>query len=156
AYLPAGTPRAANRRAGASWAKWAFHCASRLIEGGDYRSAAIQLWEGLRCSRSPEVLWEAARVVRNGARQAPARYGYPTRGIGWPAPGLYRERALMQQDNSCRIVIPPVPDGIARPLWSVMIPTFNCASYLRETLRSVLTQDPGRDVMQIEVVDDCS
>src|SRR5262245_42159280 len=82
AYLPAGTARAANRRAGVSWAKWAFHCASRLIEGGDYRSAAIQLWEGLRCSRSPEVLWEAARVVRNGARQALARYVYPTRSIG--------------------------------------------------------------------------
>lgn len=37
-----------------------------------------------------------------------------------------------------------------------MIPTFNCADYLRETLSSVLTQYPGADQMQIEVIDDCS
>jgi glycosyltransferase involved in cell wall biosynthesis len=37
-----------------------------------------------------------------------------------------------------------------------MIPTYNCASYLRETLASVLAQDPGPDVMQIAVVDDHS
>jgi glycosyltransferase involved in cell wall biosynthesis len=41
-------------------------------------------------------------------------------------------------------------------LWSVMIPTFNCAKYLRETLESVLLQDLGAARMQIEVVDDCS
>jgi glycosyltransferase involved in cell wall biosynthesis len=52
--------------------------------------------------------------------------------------------------------IKPVPDGIARPLWSVMIPTYNCAKYLRETLASVLAQDPGPDMMQITVVDDHS
>ncbi len=40
--------------------------------------------------------------------------------------------------------------------WSVMIPTFNCAQYLRRTLASVLAQDPGPAHMQIEVVDDCS
>jgi glycosyltransferase involved in cell wall biosynthesis len=37
-----------------------------------------------------------------------------------------------------------------------MIPAYNCARYLRETLESVLNQDPGSTVMQIEVVDDCS
>ena len=37
-----------------------------------------------------------------------------------------------------------------------MIPTFNCADYLRQTLSSVLAQDPGAERMQIEVVDDCS
>jgi glycosyltransferase involved in cell wall biosynthesis len=37
-----------------------------------------------------------------------------------------------------------------------MIPTYNCAGYLRETLRSVLDQDPGPEHMEIEVVDDCS
>lgn len=37
-----------------------------------------------------------------------------------------------------------------------MIPTYNCADYLRETLCSVLNQDPGPEIMQIEVVDDCS
>jgi glycosyltransferase involved in cell wall biosynthesis len=37
-----------------------------------------------------------------------------------------------------------------------MIPTYNCARFLRLTLESVLSQDPGLDMMQIEVVDDCS
>jgi hypothetical protein len=37
-----------------------------------------------------------------------------------------------------------------------MIPTYNCAAYLRETLTSVLLQDPGPNMMQIEVVDDHS
>jgi len=37
-----------------------------------------------------------------------------------------------------------------------MIPTFNCADYLKITLQSLLDQDPGLDEMQIEVVDDCS
>lgn len=50
----------------------------------------------------------------------------------------------------------PLAADIARPLWSVMIPTYNCAGYLRETLDSVLRQDPGPELMQIEVVDDCS
>lgn len=53
-------------------------------------------------------------------------------------------------------VIARVPDGTARPLWSVMIPTYNCANYLRETLQSVLAQAPDATTMQIEVVDDCS
>jgi glycosyltransferase involved in cell wall biosynthesis len=52
--------------------------------------------------------------------------------------------------------ISPLPEGIQQPLWSVMIPTFNCAQYLRHTLKSVLEQDPGSEQMQIEVIDDCS
>ena len=52
--------------------------------------------------------------------------------------------------------IPPVAPGEPRPLWSVMIPTFNCANYLGATLRSVLQQDRGPDEMHIEVVDDAS
>ncbi|ARK12105.2 glycosyltransferase [Fibrella sp. ES10-3-2-2] len=43
-----------------------------------------------------------------------------------------------------------------RPLWSVMIPVYNCGLYLQETLNSVLKQDIGVRRMQIEVVDDAS
>lgn len=44
----------------------------------------------------------------------------------------------------------------ASPVFSIMIPTFNCAKYLRYTLESVLSQDLGEEYMQIEVIDDCS
>jgi glycosyltransferase involved in cell wall biosynthesis len=37
-----------------------------------------------------------------------------------------------------------------------MIPTFNCAHYLEDSLGSVLAQDPGPSAMQIAVVDDGS
>ena len=43
-----------------------------------------------------------------------------------------------------------------RPLWTVVIPTYNCANYLKETLASVLEQDPGEASMEIIVVDDHS
>lgn len=52
--------------------------------------------------------------------------------------------------------IDPLPQNTARPLWSVMIPSYNYADYMRGTLKSVLCQDPGADTMQIEVVDDGS
>jgi hypothetical protein len=52
--------------------------------------------------------------------------------------------------------IEPVPEGIARPMWSVMIPTYNSGEYLRKTLQSVMAQDCGPQRMQIEVVDNCS
>lgn len=37
-----------------------------------------------------------------------------------------------------------------------MIPTYNRTRYLEKTLRSVLSQDPGAEEMQVEVVDDNS
>ncbi len=53
-------------------------------------------------------------------------------------------------------VIAPLPDNAVRKLWSVMIPVYNCSDYLPQALQSVLDQDMGEDLMQIEVVDDCS
>ena len=58
--------------------------------------------------------------------------------------------------------IPASPPAIApltsanRPLWSVMIPTYNCTRFVKQALESVLQQDPGEELMQIEVVDDFS
>jgi glycosyltransferase involved in cell wall biosynthesis len=52
--------------------------------------------------------------------------------------------------------IPRLAEGTVSRLWSVMIPVYNCSSYLADAIESVLRQDPGSDVMQIEVVDDCS
>src|ERR1700677_3405370 len=39
---------------------------------------------------------------------------------------------------------------------SILIPTFNCAKYLRETLESLKQQGSAIDEAQIEIVDDCS
>ncbi|MBF2018339.1 MAG: glycosyltransferase family 2 protein [Rivularia sp. T60_A2020_040] len=62
----------------------------------------------------------------------------------------------MSQLNPYRPSILPVSPEVKRPLWSVMIPTYNCAEYLRYTLKSILAQDPGVDQMQIVVVDNHS
>jgi glycosyltransferase involved in cell wall biosynthesis len=53
-------------------------------------------------------------------------------------------------------VILPVPKSFRRPLWSVMIPVYNCSEYLKETLESVLAHQYTAAQMQIEVVDDGS
>lgn len=49
----------------------------------------------------------------------------------------------------------PFENG-SRPLWSVMIPSYNCGAYLADCLKSVLAQDPGEEIMEIVVVDDAS
>ncbi len=54
----------------------------------------------------------------------------------------------------------PCPDMISGPLGaggadlSIMIPTYNCARYLEQTLASLA--DQGLDQTQVEVIDDCS
>ena len=49
-----------------------------------------------------------------------------------------------------------VSENTERPLWSVMIPVYNCIAYLEATISSVLQQALPVDQMQIEVIDDCS
>jgi hypothetical protein len=99
----------------------------------------------------------------SGWRRAPARRCGRE---GGNAPG--RGRAGGRPGHDTRVVkaglrpagavpaIDPVTTLERRPFWSVMIPCFNSASLLARTLESVLVQDPGPDVMQIEVVDDAS
>jgi len=58
------------------------------------------------------------------------------------------DKALLSSQNK--------PMYKKKPKWSVMIPTYNCAEFLKQTLISVLMQDLGPDQMQIEVVDDYS
>ncbi|MFD2247977.1 glycosyltransferase family 2 protein [Pontibacter ruber] len=50
----------------------------------------------------------------------------------------------------------PLPENKNRPLWSVMVPVYNCAKFLPQTLESILMQDIPEAKMQIEVVDDSS
>lgn len=52
--------------------------------------------------------------------------------------------------------IKALADDVNRPLWSVMIPSYNSIAYLRDTLKSVLIQIPSNEEMEIEVIDDCS
>jgi glycosyltransferase involved in cell wall biosynthesis len=53
--------------------------------------------------------------------------------------------------------IDPICKSYDKPLWSVMIPTYNTpAGYLAQTLESILSQDLGSERMQIKVLDNCS
>lgn len=75
--------------------------------------------------------------------------------------GAVKSQFVGSQAGRTDIERPPaiarLPDAPTRPFWSVMIPIYNCREdYLRETLQSVLCQDPGAGEMQIEVIDNCS
>ncbi|MEX0612392.1 MAG: glycosyltransferase, partial [Pirellulales bacterium] len=52
--------------------------------------------------------------------------------------------------------IAPLAEGVPRPRWSVMIPAYNSARTIAETLQSVLSQAQAEDEMQIAVVDNVS
>lgn len=52
--------------------------------------------------------------------------------------------------------IAPVDNQAARPLVSVIIPTYEPGRFLIDTLKSVLVQDIGSEMMQIAVIDDGS
>jgi glycosyltransferase involved in cell wall biosynthesis len=49
--------------------------------------------------------------------------------------------------------IDPVPDGVARPLFSVMIPVCNRIKFLRQTIESVLNENYPPEQMQICIVE---
>jgi glycosyltransferase involved in cell wall biosynthesis len=54
------------------------------------------------------------------------------------------------------VPITPVSAGSPQPFWSEMVPTYNRREYLGQTLASILEQDPGRDRMQLCVVDNAT
>ena len=53
-------------------------------------------------------------------------------------------------------ILPLKSNKLDRPLWSIMIPVYNCSRFLPEVLKSVLNQDMGFNHIQIEVIDDAS
>ncbi len=64
--------------------------------------------------------------------------------------------AHIPTESSYRANIPGVISAEHRPFWSVVIPTYNCAAYLNESLGSVLQQGIALEKLEIIVVDDCS
>jgi glycosyltransferase involved in cell wall biosynthesis len=59
---------------------------------------------------------------------------------------------------SSAITIEPVPPDLARPIWSVMIPTYNRTTYLEQAIASVVeqTREYTPDKIQIELINNCS
>jgi glycosyltransferase involved in cell wall biosynthesis len=63
---------------------------------------------------------------------------------------------IQKFDSAIFPKIEPVSETEKRPLWSVMIPTFNDGDYLIECIQSVFKQALDPETMQICVCDDCS
>jgi cellulose synthase/poly-beta-1,6-N-acetylglucosamine synthase-like glycosyltransferase len=75
--------------------------------------------------------------------------------VGAIAKNWYKAEEESMTLESLKTNVPKIDsvlEGFNRPFWSVMIPTYNCAKYLRKTLKSVLEQDLGLEKMQIEIV----
>lgn len=62
----------------------------------------------------------------------------------------------MNDDQPKIPTVASVPQGVPRPRWSVMIPSYNAAATIGETLASILAQAPSADAMQIAVLDNDS
>ena len=61
-----------------------------------------------------------------------------------------------RDEQVARCPIAPLPTGVRRPGYAVMLPTYEPDVRLKRALLSVLAQAPGPDAMQIAVMDDAS
>jgi glycosyltransferase involved in cell wall biosynthesis len=52
--------------------------------------------------------------------------------------------------------INPIGEGFEKPLWSVMVPVYNCSQFIPDVLEGLLCQNIPEKDMEIEVVDDAS
>jgi hypothetical protein len=68
-YLPS-TALKANRKGRESCARWGLHWCRLLLEKHEYGAALVQLREALRCSLSPAVLRQTARIAKFGMGQS--------------------------------------------------------------------------------------
>jgi hypothetical protein len=62
-------------------------------------------------------------------------------------------QANIKHEINPELILPLGQETASRPEWSVMIPVCNRVKFLRQTLESVLAQDPGADIMQICIID---
>ena len=116
------------------------------------------------CTVFPNAAFLASRELpTNGHHLSQERSKRYNRPFGFFRPRTWRkafprlpEIPSLEEAQAHIPVVPPVTEGEKRPLWSVMIPTYNRPKYLRQALESVLAQDPGPDEMQIEVLDNYS
>jgi glycosyltransferase involved in cell wall biosynthesis len=73
---------------------------------------------------------------------------------GW---GVYwrKPRGMVASEmSSARL--PQLVDQGSRPFWSVIVPLYERQQFLKQCLDSVLDQDPGRENLEILVIDDAS